>query len=201
EGYLAAGQLPRAAAIAHEALELAQASHERAHEAYAQHLLGDIAARSDPPTPTDALRCYEAACSLAEDLGLRPLVASVHSSLRRLHELLGDAAAAQRHAELAAGLIHRLGLHPWSSVSDAATRDAGRVFIVARSNADLYEFLADDFAGARDIDVILDRRQAERRRQASIATTSDRRHHQRRQATLDDDLRDWQLAVTVRRQD
>src|SRR5262249_4106444 len=81
EGYLADRQFSRAAATAHEALELAHAGGERAHQAHAQQLLGEIAARSDPPAATEALRCYEAAWSLAETLGLRPLIALVHSGL------------------------------------------------------------------------------------------------------------------------
>src|SRR5262249_43229069 len=201
EGYLADRQFSRAAATAHEALELAHAGGERAHQAHAQQLLGEIAGRSDPPAATEALRCYEAAWSLAETLGLRPLIALVHSGLQRVHALLGDAARVQQHAAAADGLTAELGLRPWWKFADDGHRDASRVFVVARSDEELYELLADDFAGARNIDVILDRRHAERRRHASSATASERRHHQRRQATLDDDLRDWQLAVTVRKND
>jgi hypothetical protein len=74
------------------------------------------------------------------------------------------------------------------------------LFIVARSNTELFEFLSQDLGGARDIEVILDRRQVDRRSTRQGAEP-DRRREQRRRVRLDDDLRNWQLAMTARKQD
>jgi class 3 adenylate cyclase/tetratricopeptide (TPR) repeat protein len=199
EGYLADEQFDRAAATAHEALDLAEAMGERGHQAYAQQLLGDIAARTTSPDLDDALMRYEASLRLATTLGLRPLIASVHIGLHRLHVLRGDEVAAKRHATLARKLVSELGLHPWWERSEETNEDS-RLFIVARSNTELFEFLSQDLAGARDIEVILDRRQADRRG-TRRGTGQDRRREQRRRVRLDDDLRNWHLATAARKQD
>ena len=49
EAQLLAGHLEEAHALAEQALGIARERQERGHEAYALHLLGDIAARGDPP--------------------------------------------------------------------------------------------------------------------------------------------------------
>jgi hypothetical protein len=66
---------------------------------------------------------------------------------------------------------------------------------VARSNTDLYDFLSQELAGARGIEVILDRRQGERRESVRVSV-EERRHAARRRAQLDEDLRNWGLAVS-----
>ena len=194
EGYLADKQHERAKDTANEALALARAGGERAHQAYAHFVLGEIAARNEVPAVAD----YETALHMAHELSLRPLAASVHLGLQKLYASGGDDAASERHATLAQTLIRELGLHAWWEVPpDHRKRDS--LFIVARSNAELYEFLAENLAGAPDIEVILDRRRAERRR-SGPTNPEDRRRKERRQTPLvDEDLRNWQVAVAAKR--
>ena len=182
EGYLADRQLSRAVTTAHEALTLARAGGERAHEAYAQQLLGDLA---------EDQSSYEEALSLAEVLGLRPLAASVHWRLHRLHARYGRRAEAERYGAVAARQASELGLQPWPEWP-AENGHVRRVVVVARSNADLYAFLAKELAGAHRITVVMDRRQAQQ---------PERGGERRRQGQVDEDLRDWQLAMAAQAQD
>src|SRR5262249_37907413 len=199
EGYLADEQVALAAATAQDALDLAEATGETGHQAYAQQLLGEIAARTPSPELDTALRHYETSLRLATTLGLRPLVASVHVGLHTLHLLRGDVVAGEEHAALVQTLVDELGLHPWWERSEGSGEDS-RLLVVAQSNTELFEFLSQDLGGARDIEIILDRRQADRR-STRRGTGSDGRREQRRRSRLDDELRSWQLAMAARKQD
>jgi len=68
---------------------------------------------------------------------------------------------------------------------------------VSPSNSDLFEFLSQDLAGAAGMFVTIDRRQGERRPRAS-STDEKGREAERRQAQIEEDLRNWGLAVTAR---
>ena len=63
-------------------LALAQEHQERGHQAYALRLLGEIAARRNPPQSDQAGNHYHQTCALAEELGMRPLQAHCHRALR-----------------------------------------------------------------------------------------------------------------------
>lgn len=198
EGYLVQGDAGRAADTAGEALSLARASGEAGHEAYAQHLLGEIAMARDAPMPDEACERFEAALRLAERLGMRPLVAWAQTALASAEAATGRTREADRHAEAGAALRRELGLRSWHERADTEIAPLGHLFIVARSNPDLYEFLAQDLAGAPRIQVVLDQRRSERRH-AGAAAGEERRHAERRQVDVDDTLREWGLAVAVRR--
>jgi ATP/maltotriose-dependent transcriptional regulator MalT len=75
EAQLLAGHLEEAHALAEQALVLAREHQERSNEAHALRLLGDIATRRDPPEAEEAEAYYRQARALAEELGMRPLVA------------------------------------------------------------------------------------------------------------------------------
>ena len=78
EAYLLAGREADARAAAQRALGLARQHKERGHEAYTLRLLGEIAAREDPIDIGKAEDHYRRALTLAEELGMRPLVAHCH---------------------------------------------------------------------------------------------------------------------------
>jgi len=81
-----AGHLAEAHALAEQAQALAGAYQERGHQAYALRLLGEIAARRDPPEGDLAVAHYQQALALAEELGMRPLAAHCHRGLGTLYE-------------------------------------------------------------------------------------------------------------------
>ena len=87
--YLCAGRLDEAGTQAQRALEFSRAHQERGHAAYALWLLGEVAAQHQPPEVTRATAHYQQALALAEELGMRPLVAHCHLGLGTLYRRLG----------------------------------------------------------------------------------------------------------------
>jgi class 3 adenylate cyclase/tetratricopeptide (TPR) repeat protein len=102
EAHLHASRLEEATALAARALEQARTRQERGHEAYALHLLGDIATHRDPPEVAEADARYRQVLALAEELGMRPLVAHCHLGLGSLYARTGQ--QEQARAELAAAI-------------------------------------------------------------------------------------------------
>jgi hypothetical protein len=181
EGLFAAGHVARACETAVQALDLAREYGERGHEAQALQMLGDIAAHGPRPDVAEARERYTAAIRLAEELGLQPLVASCQSSLGSLDALAGEETA-----------------RSWREQAEQEVTELGHLFIVARSQPDLYDFLSQELVGAEKIRVLLDRRRGEQRQRLG-ELTEERRRAERRRAQLDQDLRDWGFAVAPRR--
>src|SRR5262249_39113559 len=67
EAHLHAGRPQEARTLAARALEYFHTHQERGHEAYAQRLLGDIAAHCDPPEVEEAEAHYQQALALADE--------------------------------------------------------------------------------------------------------------------------------------
>jgi tetratricopeptide (TPR) repeat protein len=102
KGYLLAGRTENALERAQHALNLVQDCKQRGYQAYALHLLGEIAAHHEPPEVESAKDYYRQALTLAEELGMRPLLAHCHHSLGTLYATTGQ--REQAHAELAAAI-------------------------------------------------------------------------------------------------
>jgi len=75
EAYLLAGHMDKAAALARRALAFARDLNARGYEAYAFRLLGEIHSHQDPLEVEPAEAHYRQALALAQELGMRPLVA------------------------------------------------------------------------------------------------------------------------------
>jgi len=97
EAYLLAGRVGDADEAARQALQLSREKKERGALAYALRLLGETAARRDPPSLDAALAAYREAAALAEELGMRPLLAHCHLGLARLDARAGRTADARPH--------------------------------------------------------------------------------------------------------
>jgi tetratricopeptide (TPR) repeat protein len=102
EAQALAGRLEEAHTLAERALALASGHQERGHQAYALHLLGEIAARRDPPEVDKAEAYYRQALALATELGMRPLQAHCHRGLGTLYAKIGRQEEA--HAELSTAI-------------------------------------------------------------------------------------------------
>jgi tetratricopeptide (TPR) repeat protein len=100
--YVRAGCMEESHALAERALAHTRAHQERGHEAYALRLLGEIAAHSDPPEVERAEVFYRQALALADELGMRPLLAHCHSGLGILYNRIGR--PEQARAELSAAI-------------------------------------------------------------------------------------------------
>jgi hypothetical protein len=71
------------------------------------------------------------------------------------------------------------------------------LFIVARDRSDLYRYLTQTFADADNVEVILDRRSAERRHLPSPVTPDRRRRERRGHQDVEDELRTVGYAFLV----
>ena len=118
--YLSAGRREEAGACASRALGLAQDYHERGNEAWALRSLGKIAAHADAPEMEQAEVHYREALALAEELGMRPLVAHCHLGLGTLYQRMSR--GEQAHAELttAAEMYRVMETTFWLARAEAA---------------------------------------------------------------------------------
>ena len=120
EAYLLAGRLEEAHALAEEALALTRAHQERGNQAYTLRLLGDIAARREPPESESAETHYRQALSLAEELGMRPLQAHCHLGLGTLYVQMGRPGPAHAALTAAIALYRDMEMTFWLPQAEAA---------------------------------------------------------------------------------
>lgn len=78
EGYLRAGRMDDAMQLAERALNLSRTHSERGNEAWTRRLLGEIASRHDSPDVEKAEEYHHQAISVADALGMCPLIAHCH---------------------------------------------------------------------------------------------------------------------------
>jgi tetratricopeptide (TPR) repeat protein len=115
EAYLLAGRTEDSSTAAARGLDLARRWGDRAQEAHALRILGEISMHREVSDQDQAIALYERAMSLAESLAMRPLVARIHLGLGLIHVHSGDrdkalddlttAAAGFRDMEMASWLI------------------------------------------------------------------------------------------------
>jgi len=122
EAYLAAGRVQDAADLAARALELAVEHKGRGHQGWALRLLGEIACRYDPPNFDQAESRYRQAMALAEELGMRPLVAQCHLGLGRFYRRTGKRQQAQEHLTTAATMFREMDMRFWLEQAEVALR-------------------------------------------------------------------------------
>jgi transcriptional regulator with AAA-type ATPase domain/tetratricopeptide (TPR) repeat protein len=120
EAQMLAGRLAEAHALTDRALALARAHHERGHEDYALRLLGDIAARRDPPKVEQAEAHYGQALALAQELDMRPLQAHCHLGLGTLYAKIGRREPARAELSIATALYRSMDMTFWLPQAEAA---------------------------------------------------------------------------------
>jgi class 3 adenylate cyclase/tetratricopeptide (TPR) repeat protein len=120
EACLLAGRIDEAMTFADRALTFARERAQRGYEAYALRLLGEIAARPDS-TDAEAAKTYWCqAVAVAEELGMRPLVAHCHLGLGKLCSGTGDSAKAHEHLTTATTMYREMGMTFWLEKAEAA---------------------------------------------------------------------------------
>jgi class 3 adenylate cyclase/tetratricopeptide (TPR) repeat protein len=119
-GYLQAGRLDEAAEIVLRAAELATARGYRGSQAKASHLLGEISARREPLEVAPANDHYRRALALADELGMRPLVAHCHLGLGKLYRRTGQREQAQEHLATATAMYREMNMGFWLEKAEAA---------------------------------------------------------------------------------
>ena len=117
EAQMLAGRLEAALTRKHQ---------ERGNQAYALRLLGDIAARLEPPAIEPAKAHYQHALAVAEELGMRPLQAHCHRSLGTLYSQTGHIALARAALSTAIDLYRAMDMTFWLPAAEAALAQVER---------------------------------------------------------------------------
>jgi tetratricopeptide (TPR) repeat protein len=115
-----AGHLEEAHTLAERVLAFTRAHQERGHQAYALRLLGEIAARREPPQSAQAGDYYRQALALAEELGMRPLQAHCHRGLGTLYAATGRQEQARTALSTAIALYRAMEMTFWLPQTEAA---------------------------------------------------------------------------------
>jgi tetratricopeptide (TPR) repeat protein len=124
EAQMLTGHLDEAYALAEGALALARAHQEQGNQAYALHLLGEIAAHRDPPDTEQAEAHYQQALTLAEELGMRPLQAHCHRGLGTLYSQSGQLEQARTELSTAIEMYRDMEMTFWLPQAEMALTQA-----------------------------------------------------------------------------
>jgi tetratricopeptide (TPR) repeat protein len=125
EAQTQAGNLEEAHTLTERALALACERQERGHQAYALHLLGEIAAQREPLEAALAEDYYRQALALADELGMRPLVAHCYRGLGTLYATAGQREQARVELAAAIDLYRAMDMTFWLLQTEAALVRAG----------------------------------------------------------------------------
>jgi tetratricopeptide (TPR) repeat protein len=112
EVYLLTDRQDDAVAVGNRVLAAARAAGMRPSEAWALRLLGEVAATVEPEAE-QAESHYHQALALADELGMRPLVAHSHHGLGTLYQRLGRDDRARAELTIAAELYRAREMPFW----------------------------------------------------------------------------------------
>jgi len=113
EAYVLAGRHQDALEVAGRAVGLAREGGQRIYEASALRLLGEIASQRDSPEVETAEDYYRQAFALADELGMRPLVAHCHLGLAKLYRRTGKQEQARDHLTTATTMYREMDMRFW----------------------------------------------------------------------------------------
>ena len=88
-------------------------------------MLGEIAARRDPPDVDEAEACYRDALAIVDELGMRPLVAHCHLGLGKLYRRIGTNEQAQEHLATATTMYREMAMRFWLEQAEAEPMESG----------------------------------------------------------------------------
>jgi class 3 adenylate cyclase/tetratricopeptide (TPR) repeat protein len=120
EAQVLAGRLEEAHALAESALTHTQRHQERGNEAYALRLLGDLVARCEPPQVELAEAYFRQALALADELGMRPLMAHCQRGLGQLYAATGQWEQARAALSVAIDLYRAMDMTFWLPQTESA---------------------------------------------------------------------------------
>ena len=120
-----AGCSEEAGQHARQALDLARQHKARGDEALALHQLGAVQAHADPPDIAQAEAHYQQALSLANELGMRPLVAHCHLGLGTLYSRVGRLEEARTALATAIHMYRTLEMSLWLPQAEATLAQIG----------------------------------------------------------------------------
>jgi tetratricopeptide (TPR) repeat protein len=120
EAQMRAGHLEEAYALGERALAHARVHQERGYQSYTLRLLGDIAARREPPESAQAEAHYRQALTQADELGMRPLQAHCHRGLGTLYAATGQRERAHAELSMAIEMYRGMEMTFWLPETEAA---------------------------------------------------------------------------------
>jgi len=123
EAYLLAGRREEANQAASRSHNLAREKKERGYEAYALRLFGEITSRGDPLDIGKAENHYRQALALAEELGMRPLIAHCHVGLGKLYRRTGKQQQAKEHLTAATTMMREMEMGLWLENAEAELKE------------------------------------------------------------------------------
>jgi tetratricopeptide (TPR) repeat protein len=115
-----AGCDEEAGQYARQALDLARQHKARGNEAHALHQLGVVRAHAAPPDVVQAASSYQQALGLADELGMRPLVAHCHRGLGTLYAATGEREQARTALSTAIEMYQAMDMTFWLPQTEAA---------------------------------------------------------------------------------
>jgi hypothetical protein len=119
------GRMEEAIHLAHRTFELMQQHKEPGNHAWALRLLGEIVAHRDPPDVESAAAHYRQALALAEDLGMRPLMAHCHRGLGTLYAQMDQCEQARAELSTAIALYRAMDMTFWLPQTGAMLTQVG----------------------------------------------------------------------------
>jgi len=119
ETYLIAGDLDRAHRLANRALERSVRSGQRGQQARTLRLLGEVAVAEKPSDAEAAEARHREALSLANELGMRPLVAHCHLGLGKLFARTGKCEQAREYLTTATTMYREMDMRFYLEQAEA----------------------------------------------------------------------------------
>jgi class 3 adenylate cyclase/tetratricopeptide (TPR) repeat protein len=113
EAHLLAGNLAEARRLGERAVDACVAYRERGHHAWALRLLGEVAGAGSAAERAVAERHYRGALAVANELGMRPLVAHCHLGLGKLYRDSGQRDQAREHVTTATTMYREMDMRFW----------------------------------------------------------------------------------------
>jgi tetratricopeptide (TPR) repeat protein len=123
EAYRLANREEDAIRIANQALDFSRNHKRRAHEPWALRALGEIASHRDPPDTEKAEACYRQAMVLAEELGMRRLVAHCHLGFGKLYGRMGKRQEAAEHLTTATTMYREMDMRFWLEKAETELKE------------------------------------------------------------------------------
>src|SRR5262249_35671014 len=135
EALLLAGRMDEASALAGRLLELFHTQTGSGYQAHACRFLGEIAAQREPPEAELAEAYFHQALTVAEALGMRPLLAHCHRGLGMLYAKMGQ--REQAHAELSTAMARyrAMDMTFWLPQTEAALAQVGGIGSLGKGQA------------------------------------------------------------------
>jgi tetratricopeptide (TPR) repeat protein len=123
EACLFASRLDEASTVGQRALTLARDGGQRGEEAVALRVLGDIATHPDQFDAESGETHFRRALALADELGVRPLVAHCHLGLGKLHRRRGDRERARECLTVATAMYREMDMTFWLDKAEGEMRE------------------------------------------------------------------------------